>query len=132
MSEENAERTRLMFDAFNRRDLEAMLDLMDDAVEAHSRLAVMEGGYRGHEGIRRSWKNLTDVFPDFLFEVVDVRDFGDVSLATLRNRAHGTSSDAPLEEINWFATRWRLGKCVWWSSHGTEAAALEAAGLARK
>ena len=129
MSEENVELTYRFLDAFNRRDLDSLLALMDEHVEVHSRLVVMEGGYKGGEGIRRWWDSLLDVFPDFQFEAVDVRDLGEVTLAALRNRAHGTASGAPLEESNWLASRWRLGKCVWWSSHGTEMEALEAASL---
>ena len=52
MSQENVEPFREVLDAFNQRDLGSFLALMDDDVEANSRLAPMEGGYHGHEGIR--------------------------------------------------------------------------------
>src|SRR6185436_5296393 len=70
MSGENVELTYQAYDAFNRRDSAAFLELMDADVEALSRLAAMEGGYHGHDGIRRWWQNLLDAIPDFTFEAV--------------------------------------------------------------
>ena len=42
MSQENVELTYRAIDAFNRRDLDAYLALMDDDVEAVSRLGAIE------------------------------------------------------------------------------------------
>ena len=53
MSQENVELARRSIDAINRRDLDAYLALVDDDVEAVSRLAPIEGGHHGHDGIRR-------------------------------------------------------------------------------
>jgi ketosteroid isomerase-like protein len=120
---------RRTYDAFNRRDLDALLALMDPDVEAVSRLAAMEGGYHGHDGIRRWWQNLLDTFPDFAIEIVDVRDPGDLTLATLRIHARGADSDTPVEETIWLWTRWQRRKCLWWCTYETEAEALAAEGL---
>ena len=60
MSQENVERARQAYDALNRRDLPAYLALMDADVEAVPRVAVIEGGYHGHDGIRRWWEHLVD------------------------------------------------------------------------
>ena len=67
MSRRNLELYRQSVDAFNRRDLEAFLALMDVDVEAVSRLVAIEGGYRGHDGIRRWWGNLLEAIPDFTY-----------------------------------------------------------------
>jgi hypothetical protein len=58
MSQENVERTRGAFQAFNDRDIDAVLAGLHDDVEAFPRLAAFEGGYRGHEGVRRWWEQL--------------------------------------------------------------------------
>ncbi len=129
MSQENVELAHRLFDAVNRDDLDAALALMDDDVEAVPRLAAMEGGYHGHDGIRRWWENLHDVWPDFTIEVVEVRDLGDLTVAHLRGRGHGVGSDVPLEQAIWLLDEWRDEKVVRWSAHGTEAEALEAVGL---
>ena len=52
MSQENVEHTHRAVDALNGRDLEAYLMLMDEDVEAVSRIAAVEGGLHGHDGIR--------------------------------------------------------------------------------
>jgi ketosteroid isomerase-like protein len=130
MSQENVELVCRALDAFNRRDLDAFLALMDDDVVAVARAAAMEGGqYHGHDGIRRWWKDQLDVFPDFTVEVCEVRDLGDVTVAVLHNRAHGAGSDTPAQETIWSVARWRRGKAVWSRNFSTQAEAFEAAGL---
>ena len=51
MSEENVERIRRAFDAFNRRDLDVFLALIDPEVEFTTRYMEMEGDpyYRGRD-----------------------------------------------------------------------------------
>jgi ketosteroid isomerase-like protein len=129
MSQETVELASQAFDAVNRRDLDALLALIDDDVEIVTRIAVMEGGLHGHDGMRRWWENMFTAFPDYYFEVVDVRDLGDVTLASLRALGHGAGSDVPFEDLLWHASQWRRGKCIWWRAFETEAQALEAAGL---
>jgi hypothetical protein len=55
----------------------------DDDVEAVPILAGMEGGYQGHDGIRRWWASLLGTFPDFQAEIVEVEDRGDLTIAAL-------------------------------------------------
>ena len=88
MSQENVELAYRASDAFNRRDLGALLALTDDYVEVVSFCAAMEGDYHGHAGMRRWWPNLFHVFPDFNIEVVEVRDLGgDSMLAPCASRS---------------------------------------------
>jgi hypothetical protein len=129
MSQENVELAYRMIDAMNRRDLGAFLALMDEEVEAVSRIVAVEGGLHGHDGIRRWWGNWFDVFPDYQIEIVEVRDHGDLIVGALRAVGHGAGSDLPFEDVIWSASRWRRGMCVWWRVCATEAEALQAAGL---
>ena len=129
MSQENVERTYRAMDAVNRRDLDTLLALADDDVEAVPAAVAVDGGYQGHEGMRRWWKNWLDVFPDWSIEVVEVRDLGDLTVATLGFRAHGAGSDIPLDQTMWQVVRWERGKYVWWRSFDTRAEALKAVGL---
>lgn len=128
MARENVELYRRALDAFNRRDLKALLALMHADVQAVTYLVAIEGDYLGHDGMRRWWKNLLDVFPDFTIEVVDVRDLGDMTVAHVRYRGHGAGSDTPFEMTLCQVAEWRDGKVVWWGSCRTEAEALEAVG----
>jgi ketosteroid isomerase-like protein len=129
MSEENVLLHRRGIDAFERRDLGAFLALMDEDVEVVSRIVAVEGGLRGHDGVRRWWDNWVQAFPDYRSEVVEIRDFDDVTVATIRAVGHGGASAVPLEDNTWQACRWREDKCVWWQVFRDEAEALEAAGL---
>jgi len=74
MSEENVELVRRSLDAVNRRDLEALIALMDHEVRVVSRIAAVEGGLlRGHEGIRKWWDNWLEAFPDWRGRCIALR-----------------------------------------------------------
>jgi hypothetical protein len=90
MSEENVELTYQLIELFNRRDLGEFLKVTAKDVRADPLLAGIEGGYRGHDGIRRWWKTLLDSAPDITVEVIEVREYGDDwVLSVVRLRGHG-------------------------------------------
>ena len=122
----NVELARAGTDAFNQRDLDGFLKLTDPDVEFVARVLQIEGGgpLRGHDGIRRWWNEMLGVFPDFVVEVEDVRDLGDVIIARQRHRARGGESNAPMEELGWLVTVWRDGRVVWWRDFDNEEEAL--------
>ena len=126
MSRENVELALLMYEAFNRRDLDRFLALMHDEVEIEPRLGALEGDYRGHEGVRRWWSNLLDVLPDYTAEVEELDGLGDMTLGRIRGRGRGAASSAPVVETWWQLIRWRDGKCIWWRNFATEAEAVGA------
>jgi ketosteroid isomerase-like protein len=132
MSQENVELTHRATDAFNRRDLDALLAVMDDDVEIAPRFVAMEGRYHGHEGVLRWQQDLYDVFPDWHAEPLEVRDFGDFTMETVRIRGHGGGSRVPVDQVIWLVGEWHNGKLVRFSSHYSEAEALEAAGLSEQ
>ena len=129
MSQENVELAYRSYDAVNRRDLDGLLALMDDDVEAVSRITAMEGGLRGHDGMRRWWDSWFSAFPDYTIEVVEVRDRADFVFAAFRGHGHGAGSQLPFEDTVWHLSRWRRGKCTWWRVCPSWREALEAAGL---
>jgi hypothetical protein len=128
LSSENVELHRRTVDAVNSRDLDAFLGLMDDAVEVGTRLVVMEGGYHGHEGVRRWWRDFFEFAPDYTIETIELRDLGaGMILARMRGGGHGSASGTPIDDPFWQVSRWRDRKCAYWSNFATEAEALEAA-----
>jgi ketosteroid isomerase-like protein len=129
MSQENVDLTRRAFQAFEDRDLDGLLAILDDDVEAVPILAGMEGGYHGHDGIRRWWASLLGTFPDFHAEIRELRDLGDVTLAVGRVRGRGAGSDTPVDTAVWQVTRFRGGKCIAWRVYTSEREALDAARL---
>ena len=131
MSHEHVELHRRVARALDDKDPDALLALMADDVVAAPRVAPMEGTLSGHEGIRRWWESVHATFPDFVTEIAEVRELGDLTLADLRHHAHGAGSDTPVEQRSWHLADWRDAKVVWWGAFGTEAEALEAAKLRR-
>jgi ketosteroid isomerase-like protein len=130
MSQENVELFHETVDAFNRRDLDGFLALADPNVEFTPYVVALEGGYKGHDGVRRWWRDLFGVFPDWRIIAAEVRDLGELTLAILRVRGHGDQSGTPVDVTIWQLGQWSVdGKLVRMSNHGNEAAALEAVGL---
>jgi ketosteroid isomerase-like protein len=129
MSQENLEAARRAYDAFNRRDLDAVLALVDPEVDFTTRFVERAESYHGHDGVRVWWEDLLRVFPDFKIEVVELSDLGDVTIGAVRVRGRGMGSDAPFEEVIWQVGKWRHGKLVAWHSFGSESEAREAGGI---
>ena len=129
MPRENIDSFYRAVDAFNRRDWDAFVALTDDEIEVESRLVAMEGGYHGHERLRRWRDDFLGAFPDYTIEVKELRDLGDVTLGHIRGWGHGADSATPIVDPFWIPMRWRDGKCVWWRNCSTEAEALQAIGL---
>ena len=106
-----------------------MLALIDTDVKAESRLVAVEGTYRGHDGMRRWWKNVFEAFPDYTVEPLEVRDLGEMTLTHLRWNAQSAGGSVPVVETLWQLAQWSQAKVVRWSAYRTEAEALEAVGL---
>jgi ketosteroid isomerase-like protein len=131
VSEENVELSHRANDAFNRRDLDAFVVLMDPSVEftPYERAIQGLGPYCGHAGVRSWWEESFEVLPDLTVEVQEVRDLGDRTLVRGRLHGQGAGSGASFERHLWEIVQWRDQKVVWWRASESEAEALEAAGL---
>jgi ketosteroid isomerase-like protein len=131
MPRENIELIRRAFDAFNTRDLDAFLDLMDPEVEfvPYERALEGLGPYRGHDGVRAWWEDASAAFPEFQIEAHEIRDLTDVTVTHGRLRGLGASSGAAFDRELWHIAKWRDKRQVWWAAFETESEALEAAGL---
>ena len=125
---------RQVIDAFNRRDLDALLALMDPGVEftPYERAVEGLGPYLGHEGVRSWWEDAFDPFPDLSAELYDLRAVGDITYARGRLRGTGAGSGASFERTLWLAVKWRDKKEVWWHAFESEADALEAVDVMKK
>jgi ketosteroid isomerase-like protein len=131
MSEQNRDLVQRAFDAFNARDLDRFLALMDAEVEftPYERAVEGLGPYRGHQGVRSWWDDSFAALPDFRVEPGEIRAIGDVTLTHGRLHGQGAASGATFERELWHVARWRDKKQIWWSAFESEAEALEAAGL---
>jgi uncharacterized protein len=130
MSQENIELARKGYEAFARRDWDAILALMDPEIEAHNPAEVPEAGvHRGHEAVRRDFEETSDLFEDFSVEVEKYFEAGDEVVVFLRfhGRPRGSSAEvvAPLAHV-WTI---RAGKAIRLRQLFDRTEALEAVGL---
>jgi ketosteroid isomerase-like protein len=130
MSQENVEQQYRAADAFSRHDLDALLAICDPDIEVVSRHLELDGSghLRGYAAVRRWWETLLCVYPDCTTEIEEIRDLGDMTIASQRFRGHGIESGVQMEQRHWYVARWRDNKCVWWRSLPTEAEAFAVAG----
>jgi hypothetical protein len=128
-SADNVELSYRAADAFNRRDPDAFLALMDDEVEGHPLAMDMEGGYHGHAGTLRWWEAQFDSFPDLMIEVLEMSEREDLTIAALRMRGRGAGGSVPVDVTIWRVSQWRGGKCIWWGTFRTEEEARQTRGL---
>lgn len=123
--------------AINRRDLAALLEIADPAIEFKSYLAALsgrDGAYSGHEGLECYFRDLSDAWASFQVEQDECRDLGDVVLMVGRLKAKGRSSGLEMEERLVFLHAFREGtgpgRYIRHQYFSTIDEALKAAGLA--
>jgi ketosteroid isomerase-like protein len=127
---ENVELSLDLNDAWNRRDVDAVVALWDPEGMWYPALeGVTEGrAYRGHAGIRQYYEDLAEFSGRSDAEFPEVHDLGDQVLG-LGSAWFRFASGVELDQEVSFLHTWRNGKCIearTWLSHGE---ALEAAGL---
>jgi ketosteroid isomerase-like protein len=130
MSRENVELSLRLVDAWNRRDVEAVLALWDPEGGWYPALeGITEGRtYRGHAGVRQYYEDLAEVLEEGHVEYPETHDLGDRVLG-LGRAWFRFASGVELDQETALLLTWRNGKCVEaraWLSH---AEALQAAGL---
>jgi ketosteroid isomerase-like protein len=129
MSQEDVEIAKRSVDAFNRRDVDALLDLGTPDWVLSSQLLDSGADFRGREGIERFYAMLSESWEEFRSVVDDYRDLGDRVLLLGRNTGRGKGSgvtvDAPTASILDF----HEGKVSRIRLYLDQAEALRAAGL---
>ena len=126
----NADIVRSVFDAFSRRDVAALLELMDPEVvftPPTGRLAGRSDPYRGHDGLRTYLADVALMWQELRSEPDEYVELDDRVLCTGRVYAWGVGRviDAP---AGWV---WRLrdGLVVEGNVYETRRAAYEAVGM---
>ena len=135
MSRENVEVVRELVEAHRSDELESRIDanvaLWDPSCEYTSVTAVVEPRtYRGHDGIRRYLGDLAERWAEWRTDVEEVIDAGpDTVLATIRFRAVGKHSGAPIDARLAVVFVLSDDKLLRGRTYPTREEALEAAGL---
>jgi ketosteroid isomerase-like protein len=130
MTQENVELVLNVHEAFNRDDLQGFLSGWH--VEAEYRSAIHQvvegeaGAFRGHDGLRRWWRDLHDLNEDLATDVLEVRDLGERIVVVFVVRGRGRSSGIALETPLAQVVRLSQGKIIEARDYFSRAEALEA------
>jgi ketosteroid isomerase-like protein len=112
--EKNVMVIRRVFDAFERRDVDALLDLMHPKVEFFAPTATLahEGtSYRGHEGIRSYFADVERLWEELRVTPAEYRSEGDRVLVLGQLHVRGAVGYLAESPAGWL---WRLenGKVI--------------------
>jgi ketosteroid isomerase-like protein len=133
VADRNVQVARQSFERICARDIEALLELYDPAIdfEPLTGMQVESGGYHGHAGVRRYLEEAAQVWEEMLPHADDVRAVGDdvviLGGCAVRGRGSGAISDEPMA---WVLTM-RNGRVVRHRAFRSRSDALEAVGLER-
>jgi uncharacterized protein len=132
MSQENVETVRRIYEAAASRDASTVLGLYDPAVELdNTRLELVDwhGVYRGHEGLRRFFRQWHEAWDDIRYDFDELIDAGEQVVAVVSRRARGAASGAQVEmhvALVWTLREGKVVRVVWFP---TRAEALRAVAL---
>ena len=133
MSQENVDAAKRFIDAYNRRDLDAMVQDLDSGIEWHSGILAALGGeaavFRGHEGVRDALRDLYEALGETQIECSEFRDLGDRVVTIGRFHARGKESGAEAESPWGGVADFQDGKAIRIRSYFNHEEVLEAAGL---
>ena len=103
---------RRAIEAFNRRDLEGWLALMDEDVDIESLFTLLaDNFFRGHAMVQQWWADLGQAWEYLEVEVNEVSQVGpDRTLALIHLNGKGRESGLEVREPHAHQVDWRDGK----------------------
>src|SRR6266480_3331617 len=131
MSAENVEIAKRALDAFNRRDVDAFMEIATSDFELFPAMAGAVDGssVRGREGIEMLFGEIHDTWEEQLVIADESRDLGDRVLVLGRIVGRGRASGIPVETPGATITDFRDGKMARVRTYLDHGEALRAAGL---
>ena len=130
MSQENVDTFKHALVAYNRGDVEPMVEVTHSEIEWYPLSAEVEGGvsFHGHEGLRQWFANLHATFEEFEASIDEIRDLGDALLGLSHTHLRFRTG-VILDTEAGYLSRFRDALAVWARMYPRHADALEAAGL---
>jgi ketosteroid isomerase-like protein len=122
---------RRWVEAFNARDIEALIALCDPDIEFHSAFAAVGGAiYHGHDGLRKWHRDLQDVWgPAIHTEPEAFFDLSGRMLTFYIYRARGQHSGAEVARPAAAVSTWRDGLMTYLKVYLDKAEALNDLGM---
>ena len=129
MSQENVQLVMRCFELFNRGEMEAMLRLVDPAIET-TEGDELPGAtrYVGHAGLATAYEHWADQWDDFRMEVEETIDAGKNVVMVTRHHGRGRASGVAVEAVVSYVWTVQNGKVVRFRIFNSKAQALEAVG----
>jgi ketosteroid isomerase-like protein len=97
MARENLDVVRAMYDAFNRGDTDAILELADPAVSVEDHAVIDGATYEGRDGVLSFLAFQAEAFKAQSAELEELIEAGGEIVAVIRLRGEGPLSRIPLE-----------------------------------
>jgi ketosteroid isomerase-like protein len=117
----SAELITSAFDAWNRRDVDALLLLLDPDVRLRSLMTEPERQYyQGYEGVREWLTAVVEVFPNWNPVIEDIKELDDSAVVRFHATATGHGSGVTIDSDYWLAVRLRAGKALFFGFYRTE------------
>ncbi len=129
MSQENVEKVRAGFAAYNRGDLDALLEAYDPEVEF---VTLMLGNHRGKEALLGLYEENRKAVLGYKLEPEELIDAGDKVIALARIGGAGRVSQIALDDLIAFVFTIKDGLITRQQTLRNKEEALEAAGLAER
>ena len=135
MSQENVERVRRGYAAFNRGDLADAAKDFDPNIEWRIPFQLPDSPpdetYRGPEGVLHFWETWRSAFDDFRLELEEIIDAGDriIVFAAVHGRGAGSGAEVQTPTFPQVWTFGEDGRPVRVEMYQTRAEALDAVGL---
>jgi ketosteroid isomerase-like protein len=130
MSQENVEIVRRAHEALNGGDIDALVGLCDVAFRLDMSNRVLNPAvYEGHDGIRRFYAEVREVWASYTWEPEELVESGDDVVALLRSSGKGRGSGIEMERRTAMVWTVRENRARSLRFYRDPEAALEAAGL---
>jgi ketosteroid isomerase-like protein len=130
MAQKNAEIVRQAHEALNRGDLDELVALCDAEFRLDMSDRVFNPAvYEGHDGIRRFYAEVRDVWTSYTWEPEELLESGDQVVALLRSSGTGRGSGVEIERRTAMVWTVRKERAESLRFFRDPEAALEAAGL---
>jgi ketosteroid isomerase-like protein len=131
MTVENVEVARRAHQALNDGDIDALVVLCDAEFRLDMSDRVFNPAvYAGHEGIRRFYTEVRDVWANYVWEPEELMETGDNVVALLRSVGRGQGSGVEVERRTAIVWTVREGRAIALRFFRDRREALEAVGLA--
>jgi ketosteroid isomerase-like protein len=95
-------------------DIAALTDLLDPEIEWRPPAqGTLDESYRGYDGVRQLFRDLTDAWDNFEHSEVELVEGGDAIVVITRLKLHAQASDMIVDEYWAYAVRMQNGRFGW-------------------